>query len=355
MQTLAFIGLLLAILFSNLASVSPLLLPRDISVTYDNLVHYTKYCSAAYYLKCPRPLGNTLSRMSDHTEALIVRNDTREEIVLAFHGTSSLADAVTDTRILLVPSVSLGITEPAQVHVGFLSASNKVAVDVLDIHKAQHSQFPTYRIVATGHSLGGTIVSIAAPALTPPSGYTPSVALSPIMRQMRTGNAEFAAHVEAKIGVEDIFRDGVPIIGHAHFRIRAANWLAHVAIYSATEFWQFEDPGLFKSPHVTVRRCLWREDPTYCDSILSTGINPAHARYFGQLLHVHSLLVNVSKLFLSKEEQARSSGVSTPHPPQRQKHSNSRAHTKSGSKFGLTIIAKVFSWLGIRILIPITG
>ncbi|KAJ7099647.1 hypothetical protein C8R44DRAFT_810056, partial [Mycena epipterygia] len=54
--------------------------------------------------------------------------------------------------------------------------------------------------------------------------------------------------------------------------------------YSATEFWQFEDPGLFKSPHVTVRRCLWREDPTYSDSILSTGINPAHARYFGQLM-----------------------------------------------------------------------
>ncbi|KAJ7104793.1 Alpha/Beta hydrolase protein [Mycena epipterygia] len=168
MQTLAFVGLLLAILFSNLASASPLLVPRDISsATYDNLVHYTKYCSAAYHLKWPRPLGNTLVQNFAFldTETLITRDDTREEIVLAFRETSSLADAVTDARILLVPFVSLGITEPAQVHAGFLSAFNKVAVDVLDVLKAQHSQFPTYRIIATGHNLGGAIVSIAAPAL----------------------------------------------------------------------------------------------------------------------------------------------------------------------------------------------
>ncbi|KAJ7077763.1 hypothetical protein C8R44DRAFT_755041 [Mycena epipterygia] len=80
------------------------------------------------------------------------------------------------------------------------------------------------------------------------------------------------AHVEAKIGVGNIFRDGVPtmvprIFGYEH----------HV-----TEFWQFEDPGLFKSPPATVRRCLGREDPTCSDSILSMGINPAHVRYFGQ-------------------------------------------------------------------------
>ncbi|KAJ7079195.1 hypothetical protein C8R44DRAFT_754706 [Mycena epipterygia] len=117
------------------------------------------------------------------------------------------------------------------------------------------------------------------------------------------------AHVEAKFGVKNIFRvHRLPVL------IR--NWLTHAATYSATEFWQFEDPGLFKSPPATVRRCLGREDPTCSDSILLTGINPAHVRYFGQLLHIHSL-VNVSKLFLSKEEQARSSRVWTPHPPQR--------------------------------------
>ncbi|KAJ7110693.1 hypothetical protein C8R44DRAFT_743149 [Mycena epipterygia] len=133
------------------------------------------------------------------------------------------------------------------------------------------------------------------------------------------------AHVEAKFGVENIF--WVVVIANishysgAHLRQCDPRWMTISIAISlfyrcATEFWQFEDPGLFKSPPATVRRCLGREDPTCSDSILLTGINPAHVRYFGQLLHVHSL-VNVSKLFLSKEEQARSSRVWTPYPPQR--------------------------------------
>ncbi|KAJ7104780.1 hypothetical protein C8R44DRAFT_746458 [Mycena epipterygia] len=122
----------------------------------------------------------------------------------------------------------------------------------------------------TADQPGGAIVSIAAPALK--TALPDATIRLYTFGQMRTGNAEFAAHVEAKIGVEDIFRDGVPTISPAHFRYE----------HHATEFWQFEDPGLFKSPRVTVRRCLGREDPTYSDSILSTGINPAHARCFGR-------------------------------------------------------------------------
>ena len=50
----------------------------------------------------------------------------------------------------------------AKVHLGFLDAYNAVALDVLRIVQDQLVAHPSYRIIITGHSLGGAVAALGA-------------------------------------------------------------------------------------------------------------------------------------------------------------------------------------------------
>ncbi|KAJ7879384.1 Alpha/Beta hydrolase protein [Mycena leptocephala] len=289
-----------AVFASPVSSLS--LTSRAVSESlYEDFVLYTKYSSAAYQLFCPTPLGRTLVQSFEigRTQGFIVRDHKREEIVVAFRGTFSLREAVIDARVLLVPFESPGIEELVHVHRGFLGAYNNVAADVVATVKKELRDYPAYRVVVTGHSLGGAVASLAAPSLK--AALLPDVTLKlytfgpsffllmPFdIGQPRVGNAKFARYVENMIGEENIFRanppsgflDGVPTMvptfwGYEHF---------------ATEYWQFRDPGLFTDGYETVKKCVGNEDPGCSDSIPSTGINPFHTFYFGQVMAANPLL-----------------------------------------------------------------
>ncbi|KAJ7925112.1 Alpha/Beta hydrolase protein [Mycena leptocephala] len=266
---------------------------------YDEFVRYAKYASAAYRKECPSPLGNTLL---DDRRGFIARDDTRKEIVVSFPGTNNLADFITDMKFRRVPFISPGIpldmADRLSVHRGFLAAYNIVAQVVLDAVKAEFAEHPAYTIVVTGHSLGGAIASLAAPAL---KSELPAAAIKLFtFGQPRVGNRNFAAFVEKKLGVDNIFRGasfyfqsssnptqinpqrctkkahGVPtmvppILGYRHF---------------ATEYWQYMNPIIPSLAHQTVKKCshMSGEDIT-CSMILpSTGINLWHPYYFGHVM-----------------------------------------------------------------------
>lgn len=254
-------------------------------VLYNDLVLYAKYCAASYGSACPRPMGNILvERFRDKvtgTDGMVVRDDRRKEIVVAFRGTSELTDTITDIMLLLVPVHSTGLTDvgDAKVHLGFLDAYNAVALDVLRIVQDQLVVHPSYMIIVTGHSLGGAVAALGAISI---KSALPSVPLKLFtFGQPRVGNPSFADYVERLIGVHNIFRavhiwDGVvtlppQVLGYQHY---------------ATEYWSYIDPPSSS----TTRRCQGREDILCSSSIPSTGINPPHTIYFGQImLPTHSV------------------------------------------------------------------
>ncbi|EDR11939.1 uncharacterized protein LACBIDRAFT_324227 [Laccaria bicolor S238N-H82] len=287
------LGLVFNIFLGTLAS--PLLEQRDVGitqVTWGDLGRYSKYSSASYQLFCPKPLGNTLiSQFSKKgTQGFIARDDTRQEIVIVFTGSLEPIDVFTDIHIIMSPLKSQGLTNvgDAYVHTGFLHAYNVVAADVLATVKKQLASYPTYRVVATGHSLGGSVASVAALTVraahpnVPLELYTYGQLLLLQYGQPRTGNQAFATLVEKTIGVDHIFRgvhtfDGIPTIlfkalGYRHF---------------GTEYWNFREPGTKDN----VKICNGGEDSTCSDSIPSTFINVAHVGpYFGQLMALNPLL-----------------------------------------------------------------
>ncbi|KAF9482264.1 alpha/beta-hydrolase [Pholiota conissans] len=265
---------------------SPLLEGRANGIdqaTYNDLERYTKYSSAVYQLICPSPLGNKLVKSFDisATQGFVVRDDSRKEIIVAFRGTLEIADAFVDLQILFTPLKSTGLSGfgDAQVHTGFLFAYNVVASTVLSTVKAQAAAYPSYKIIATGHSLGGATASLAAVSIK--SALPNATVKLYTYGQPRVGNAAFATYVENLIGTDNIFRavhtyDGVPtilfkVLGYRHF---------------ATEYWNFQDSA---SP-ARVKKCTGGDDPTCSDSIPSTFINPAHLLYFNQVMAINPLL-----------------------------------------------------------------
>ncbi|KAJ7466586.1 lipase [Mycena galericulata] len=314
-------------LFASTSFASPVLLsPREISsALYDDFVLYTKYSSAAYQPFCRSPVGSTLVRSFERgrTQGFIARDSDREEIIVAFRGTFSLKDAVIDALVFLAPFVSPGITELVNVHTGFLKAYNNVVDDVLSIVKAELTNNPTYRVVVTGHSLGGAIASLAAPSL---KIALPDAAIKLYtFGQPRVGDARYARFVENTIGIENIFRSASTLIlsscsnlpstvaVHTFGKSRSSPPPAFLSLtafslvltldgvptmvpriwkyeHFATEYWQFRDPTPLTPRESTVRQCVGGEDPTCSDSIFSTGINPAHTFYFGQLMATNPFL-----------------------------------------------------------------
>lgn len=69
--------------------------------------------------------------------------------------------------IIMIPLKATGVTNVgnAYVHTGFQYAYNVVGTAVLDAMKAQVAAYPSYNLVVTGHSLGGSVGSFAALAL----------------------------------------------------------------------------------------------------------------------------------------------------------------------------------------------
>ncbi|KAI5117183.1 hypothetical protein M0805_008162 [Coniferiporia weirii] len=246
----------------------------------DDFERYVQFASGAYQLFCPAPLGTTLiTQFNDvltNTQGYIARDDSREEIIVAYRGSIQLQDFVTDLDFLLVDFSSSGVknTDGVQAHQGFLTAFNSVAETVLSTVSDQLNKYPSYLLISTGHSLGASLASLGGISL---ASNFPNVPLKVYtFGQPRTGNPAYASLAENLIGAGNIYRavetyDGVPTIPPILFGYE----------HHETQYWVFQDPN---TDAANVKVCSGREDPTCSDSIPSLGIDDAHLRYFGQVI-----------------------------------------------------------------------
>ncbi|KFY09320.1 hypothetical protein V492_05522 [Pseudogymnoascus sp. VKM F-4246] len=116
----------------------------------------------------------------------------REEIVIAFRGSASIRNWIANVNFAYVDFGCSGCSA----HAGFATAWAEPRSAILNALKATTAQYPSYKVVVTGHSLGGAVATLAAADIRS-QGYAADLFTygSP-----RTGNGAFADWVSAQPG-----------------------------------------------------------------------------------------------------------------------------------------------------------
>ncbi|OJD35842.1 feruloyl esterase a [Diplodia corticola] len=250
--------------------------------TFARFVRYADFSSAAYASDCPNPpfgasITHRINNPDTDTQGFVARDDSAKEIIIAFRGTSDLADFGTDFSQELVSYTSPAVTATCgncTTHKGFLGAWNSIAEEAISAVRDQLSPNPSYNVTVTGHSLGASVAALATLSFLgagiPVTTYT--------FGEPRTGNAAWADFVDQQAPPGNMFRvthanDGVPQT------IPTSDGYRH----HSTEYWQRDE-----ATPAGVFQCFGQE-PTDCNNAVrgtglganGIGINAAHLEYLG--------------------------------------------------------------------------
>ncbi|KAF2036442.1 alpha/beta-hydrolase [Setomelanomma holmii] len=150
----------------------------------DQLQFFSQYSAAAYCLgnnnspntKVTCPQGNCARVEAANTNTLtefenslatdvtgfVATDTTNNLIVLSFRGSRSVRNWITNVNF---PVTLTTICADCGAHAGFWTSWLEAQSNVLSAISKAKAQYPSFRIVATGHSLGGALASIAAGVL----------------------------------------------------------------------------------------------------------------------------------------------------------------------------------------------
>lgn len=150
----------------------------------DQLEFFSEYSAAAYCLgnnnspntKVTCPQGNCARVEAANTTTLtefenslasdvtgfVATDTTNKLIVLSFRGSRSVRNWITN---IVFPAGATTICSDCLAHTGFWISWLEAQRNVMAAITKARAQYPDYKIVATGHSLGGALASLAAGAM----------------------------------------------------------------------------------------------------------------------------------------------------------------------------------------------
>lgn len=192
------------------------------------MVRYAAFSAASYQEDCPTPpFGSSIVQSFDDadtgTRAAIFRDEKAKEIIVAFRGTSSPRELDADLAFALVPlSVPGTSCSDCKVHDGFQRCYTAIMKPLATALQGLLCE-ADWRLVVTGHSLGGGISAIAAPSF---AGLGFQVSEVFTFGEPRNGNAAWAQYASSVVPDEQYYRvthftDGIPqipptVLGYVH-------------------------------------------------------------------------------------------------------------------------------------------
>ena len=150
----------------------------------DQLYYYSQWAAAAYCLgnnnspgtkilcpqgNCPRVEAENTNTLTEFQNSLatdvtgfVATDTTASLIVISFRGSRSVRNWLTDFSF---PVIMTSICQDCFASTGFYASWLESQTGVFTALDAARAQYPSYRIVVTGHSLGGALATIAVGAL----------------------------------------------------------------------------------------------------------------------------------------------------------------------------------------------
>lgn len=122
-------------------------------------------------------------------------DEKRKEIVFSVRGSTNLRNWIANLNMDLEPTT---LVSGGKVHDGFNTAWNEMSAEVMSTVKAAAAKYPGFKIVATGHSLGGAVATIGAGFLRK-AGHAIDIYT---FGAPRSGNGAFADFISAQPGNE---------------------------------------------------------------------------------------------------------------------------------------------------------
>ncbi|XP_037038368.1 lipase-like [Bradysia coprophila] len=140
--------------------------------TVDQMMYYNYYAESAYYvydhddLTCDSCLEfkddvtyhEVIKNTFHDTLALVTLSEDREEIVVTFRGTANVWNVVLDA--LLILGRDSNTPKQVKIHRGFYIATMSLYDDVVETVADLLNENPGFKVVLTGHSLGGAMARI---------------------------------------------------------------------------------------------------------------------------------------------------------------------------------------------------
>ncbi|KYK58503.1 hypothetical protein DCS_05519 [Drechmeria coniospora] len=196
----------------------------------------------------------------------------REEIVLAIRGSWSARNWWADARATLddCPYV-----RGCGIHTGFYSGWRDIKHGVIDAIQKSLLKHSSFRVVATGHSLGGAIATIAVTELRSMETMSNKTIDAFTYGSPRVGNAKFAIFASSQPGtIYRITQGGDPIT-----RMPAIAW--HYA-HTSPEYWidDSRDDAILDPKVTDIVKCIGMANTNCTLGTLGVDIF-VHRKYFG--------------------------------------------------------------------------
>ncbi|CAI2200506.1 7523_t:CDS:2, partial [Funneliformis geosporum] len=189
-------------------------------------------------------------------------NDKEKAIIIAYRGTSDLQSFMQDFQLNQTP-YSPSVPN-AKVHFGFYATYNDTREEITTLVKRLVKDNPSYKVISTGHSLGGALAVFQTLDLIGTPGLNPSNLLTYTFGEPRAGNNAFSQFIINS--------------GYKFFRVVNQNDLVpHLPsrnlkyIHYGPEYWI--------NPKKDIVFCQNAEDKR-CSSSLPFKSLVRHARYF---------------------------------------------------------------------------
>jgi len=135
--------------------------PQVTANSVTTIIEFAKYFSPSFLV--PGMIKTDKTKKSTATSdatGIVARDDSRQTITVAFRGTHSLRNWW--ANIQLVWKDASVFCSDCKLHRGFYDAFTEAFPPILASVTSLRAQYPSYKLVVTGHSFGGALATITA-------------------------------------------------------------------------------------------------------------------------------------------------------------------------------------------------